>query len=902
MKRIALLCTLFFCAFTVQKLHAQDFSNKGKDFWVAYGYHERMTSNNPPGGPQEMVLYFATEAITTITVTIPGLGYSQTYSNIPANTVFTSAPIPKSGVQDARLITETGSPEHIVSDKPIVAYAHIYNASVSGATILFPTNTLGKEYYSINYENISNTNNANCWFYVVACDTGTTTVEITPVGNTLTRPGGATFTVNLTQGQVFNMMGQYFGSSGVDLTGSKIQSIDVGNGCKRIGVFSGSGRISLTCNGSTSSSDNYMVQAFPKSAWGKRFLTAPTGGTSPNNFFRICVSDPSTIVKLNGSVLPGPPTGNFYYQIGPTAVPNYIEADKPITVAQYLTSQGACGNSGVNDPEVIYLSPIEQNINKVLWNATSNFAITQHYINAIIPNTGSAISSFKLDGVVVSPALFTPHPQAPGYSYLRQTITAGQHTIQSDSGFNAIAYGYGGTESYGYNAGTNIKDLFQFVTIRNQHATVNFPTACRNSPFFFSMVFPYQPTSIQWQFNGLFPNVTVPAPVFDSSWVVAGKTLYRYSLPSSYLLPNTGTYPIRIVATNPTPDGCGNTQEIDFDLQVFENPTAEFNFTTNGCLTAPVLFQSNDQNTQGRPVIKYWWDFADASNSTLQNPSHTYAAPGTYNVRHIIITDVGCISDTLTHPVAISNPPVASFTPAVQRCAGVPLTFTDASTVPPGNTLAQWQWDFGDGNTLNATAGTAQTHTYTTPGLYNVTLKVVTSSGCQSLLFSTPVTINVNPVAGFNFPNICLPVGAAQFTNTTTINDGSLPLVTYSWNFGDGNTSTLGNPLHNYSGAGPYTVTLTATSSNGCTDDSIRSVNTIFARPAAGFSVDSIESCTGGTLNFINASTAPGSTVTQWFWDFGDGTTSNVQNPNKQYAAPGNYTVKLWVNFAEVIQ
>lgn len=117
---------------------AQDFSNKGKDFWVAYGYHEVMIDD---GNKQQMVLYFATEALTTVKVSIPGLGYTQTYSNIPANTVFTSAPLPKSGAQDARLLAESPAPEnkgiHIEADEPIVAYAHIYNQNVSGATILF---------------------------------------------------------------------------------------------------------------------------------------------------------------------------------------------------------------------------------------------------------------------------------------------------------------------------------------------------------------------------------------------------------------------------------------------------------------------------------------------------------------------------------------------------------------------------------------------------------------------------------------------------------------------------------------------------------------------------------------------------------------------------------------------
>ncbi|HYM95451.1 MAG TPA: hypothetical protein VET23_15035, partial [Chitinophagaceae bacterium] len=171
MKRIYFFSTLVLVWLAGSKVMAQDFSNKGKDFWVAYGYHEVMVDG---GNVQQMVLYFATEAVTTVTVSIPGLGYSQTYTNIPANTVLTSNPIPKSGVQDARLLTESIAPEnkgiHIVADHPIVAYAHIYNANVSGATILFPTNTLGREYFSVNYKNVSNTPNANCWFYVVACD------------------------------------------------------------------------------------------------------------------------------------------------------------------------------------------------------------------------------------------------------------------------------------------------------------------------------------------------------------------------------------------------------------------------------------------------------------------------------------------------------------------------------------------------------------------------------------------------------------------------------------------------------------------------------------------------------------------------------------------------------------
>ncbi|RYF88981.1 MAG: hypothetical protein EOO03_07105, partial [Chitinophagaceae bacterium] len=639
-----LLCLLFVSA----NLYSQDFSNKGKDFWVGYGYHQIMRGNNA----QQMVLYFATDQVTTVTVSIPGLGYSQTYTNIPANTVFTSNPLPKAGAQDARLMTETAGGQnkgiHIVSDKPIVAYAHIYNQSVSGASILFPTPTLGKEYYSINYTNISNTGDSNCWFYVIACDTGTTTVEIIPSANTLTHPANVPFTVTLTQGQVYNVMGQIFGgNTGVDLTGSRVRSISTASGaCKRIAVFSGSGRISITCTGGSSSSDNYMVQSFPKNAWGKKYLTVPTGGALSNTIFRVCVSDPAAAVQLNGLPIPYPLTNNFYYEIPASNFPHKIESDIPITVAQYFTSQAACGNANSGDPEVIYLSPVEQNISDVLWNATPNFAINSHYFGVVIPNTGTAISSFRIDGAPVSPTAFIPHPRDAGYSYLVQAVGAGQRRIQSDSGFNAIAYGFGAAESYGYNAGTNIRDLFQRVGVSSLYGIETSPSVCTGSQFKFKVSLPYLADSIRWNLSGLpgspanvlmdYSDPPVPADA-DSSTVVNGKTIYWYSLPTPYTFGTVGTFPVTISVYAPNSEGCGNEQLIDFELEISNPPTAAFTWASSGCADQSVQF--TDVTSSAKPTYRWYWDFGDpasgaANTSNLQNPVHTFSGPGTYQVRY----------------------------------------------------------------------------------------------------------------------------------------------------------------------------------------------------------------------------------------------------------------------------
>jgi gliding motility-associated-like protein len=903
MRKLCLVSILILTILMGNKVCAQDFSNKGKDFWVAYGYHQTMNSGG--GGTQSMVLYFAAEQNTNVRVEIPGVGYSQSYF-VAANTVLTSNPIPKTGFQDARLTTESLAPEnkgiHVTSDKPIVAYAHIYNASVSGATILFPTLTLGKEYYSVNYTNNSNTSGANCWFYVIAADTGTTTVEIIPSAATLNHAAGVAFSVNLTQGQVYNLMGQFAGTSGVDLTGSIIRSISTAAGlCKRIAVFSGSGRINITCNGpsSTASSDNYMSQAFPKTAWGKKYLTVPAAAGNSFNIYRVCVSDPATLVTINGTATALPLQGNFYYEIPATNQPQRIEADKPILVAQYFTSQNQCGNSTpgqLGDPEVIYLSSVEQNINKVLWNATPNYQITQHYFNVVIPNAGTAISSFRLDGAAVLPSSFINHPQAPGYSYLSLPVNAGQHIIQSDSGFNAIAYGYGNAESYGYNAGTNIKDIYQFVSVNNQYATVNFAAACKGAPFFLSMTFPYQPTQIIWQFNGLFPDDTINNPVYNSTTIVNGKTLFRYNLPGSYTIAAPGTYPIRVVAQNPTADGCSGVQEIDYDLQVYDLPTANFNFNTNGCVSNPVSFTDNS-NANGRPVIHWHWNFGDGNTiNDVTTTNHTYSGPGSYDVKYTIITDVGCKADTVLHTVVLNDPPVALFNTAAPYCAGRTINFNDQSTVNTG-AIIKWHWNFGDGPTTIYTTGN-QAHTYAATGSYTITLQVETASGCLSGIFTRTIIINPNPVVNFNLPNVCLPAGAAQFNSTSTISDGTENQFTYLWNFGDATPPAGGqNPVHNYTATGPYNVKLLVTSGNGCADSLTRNLTTIYAEPQAAFNSPA-EVCLGAAVNFTDQSSAPGSTVTQWLWNFGDATTSTSQNPSKTYAAPGTYTVTLSVTSA----
>ncbi len=889
---------------------SQDFSNKGKDFWVGYGFHVSMGLNGVnTGGNYQMVLYIATDSATVVTVSCPGNGYTATY-NIPANTIFTTAALPKNGAQDCRLFSEGVSNKgiHIVATKPVVAYTHIYDQSVSGATLLFPTSTLGKEYYSINFEQRSNSNNANCFFYVIACDTGTTSVEITPTAPTTGGwIAGFTYTVNLTQGQVYNVMGTVTGNNGVDLTGSKILSIASGNGnCKKIAVFSGSGKLSIKCpnTGGGATSDNYIAQAFPKTAWGKKFLTVPTL-QYPNNYFRICVTDPTTVVKVNG-IIQGGLIGNFYYQIQ-NITPNLIEGDKPITVAQYIPSQGQCGGTGVGDPEIIYLSSVEQNISKVILYSTGNFLITAHYLNVVLPNSGTAISSFRIDGVAPPLGSFIVHPQNPNYVYLQKNVTAGQHIVLSDSGFNITAYGYGSAESYGYNGGTNIKDLLTFITPINPLSISGNVTACTGTPFNFSVTMPKHPdslTTLIWDYHGYFGthNDTINSPITaDSTYFIGATQVWRYKVNHTHTFSPAGVYPITITAGTVTTEGCGNSVIIDRDLFVFDPPVLGFTGVNNGCVTDSIAFTDITNYVTGTFAYKWWWDFGDGNFSLLKNPKHLYSTAGTYTVRYSVVSNVGCLSDTATNTIVITDVPLAKFGMSSPICAGLPVIFSDTSSAILPGVLTKWHWNFGDGFAITRTNNSDTTHIYSpwNPSITD-TLTVETNSGCKSLPFYRTFKVNPIPVSNFTLPaGICLPADSAHFVSTSSIADGTVGFG-YLWDFGDppsapNNTSTLQNPAHYYNNAGPFSIKLITTSAAGCMHDTTKVLSNVYPQAIAGFTVNP-ENCLNTVTNFTDNSNGSGNTITEWYWDFGDASPINtLQNPTHTYATAGLKTIKHWV-------
>jgi PKD repeat protein len=908
-------------------LGAQNFSNKGKDFWLGYGFHVNMglgVGTNQRNA-QDMVLYFTSDKNATVTVEIPGVGYKQTFQ-VQANQVTETSPLPKSGAQDCRII-DTGYYNrgiHVYSDVDIVAYAHIYNASVSGATLLYPTNTLGKEYYAIIYNQASNANFSNSFAFVVAVEEGTTTVEITPSDVTLNKSTTSPFQVTLLQGQVYNLMGTTSGSKGTDLTGTRIRTISSSGACKKIAVFCGSGKMSIGAsstnpsvnNNQTGSADNIFAQATPASAWGLKYLTAPTG-SQPNNYFRICVSDPTTKVKLNGAEIPTTLLQkSFFYELknssvlstpgngiglgnSTTGVWNLIEADKPITVAQYCTTQGNDGNSNTfGDPEMIYLSPVEQTINNITLNSTTRDRIIQHYINVIIKKGG--VASFKLDGVSKSTS-FLPHPREPEFSYAIFPVTSGSHALYSDTGYNAIAYGFGSAESYGYNAGTNIKDLYAPI-FQNPYSRLDFAATCVGSKFQFSVPLSYIPTSITWDFGGstkISPNTNIGpiTPVPDSTPIVNGKQLYYFSpangpTQKDFIYTTPGNDTIRLFATNPSPDGCSSSNA-EYVIPVVVNPLPKANFSvpTVFCLGKPIQFSDTSTDLVNSTVVNGLWNWGDGTTDSLKNPTHIFTKDGNYNIRYRPITDFGCIGDTII-PLIISGSPVAKFEMNDSTCLNKSLTFTDASTISSGS-ITKWRWDYGDGRTEVQSTGATRVISFTSTGTYSIKLLVENASGCLSEAFSRTITIRPIPQPNFNLPIVCLPEGIARFYDSTTIADGS-GNFTYRWNFGDGiGIDSVANPIYQYKQTGPFDIQLNVTTPYGCADSIRKTIQSIYPKAKAAFTF-SAENCLRDSSYFTDNSDGKGSLIAKWRWSWGDATTDTIQHPVHLYAAAGTYPIRLY--------
>ncbi|MBO6025648.1 MAG: PKD domain-containing protein [Bacteroidales bacterium] len=294
-------------------------------------------------------------------------------------------------------------------------------------------------------------------------------------------------------------------------------------------------------------------------------------------------------------------------------------------------------------------------------------------------------------------------------------------------------------------------------------------------------------------------------------WTASGSTVTR----PNCTLAMAGTYTCTIHVGSQS--NSATTQ-----VEIFANPTANFT-ASSACLGQPVQFTSSSTtNPSGQTISSYLWNFGDGQTSTQQNPTHQYSTAGNYNVS-LTVSCGGSCSDTKQQTVTVYAVPTANFT-ATTACQGQPTQFTNTSSNSASQPMT-YLWDFGDGQTSTETN---PSHQYTTVGNHTVTLTASCGGSCSDTRQQTVVTHAV-PTANFTATSVCLGE-ETQFTNSSS-NSASQPM-TYSWNFGDGQTSTDQNPTHQYTSAGNYNVSLTVSCGGICTDTKQRSVP-VYSNPVA---------------------------------------------------------------------
>jgi len=336
-----------------------------------------------------------------------------------------------------------------------------------------------------------------------------------------------------------------------------------------------------------------------------------------------------------------------------------------------------------------------------------------------------------------------------------------------------------------------------------------------------------------------------------------------------------GVFPVSLTVVNAA--GCQNS--MTKNLSVYSNPQPAFAIEAPpfSCANFPAQFDNLTPPLADSNIASWAWAFGDAGNgaSTLQNPTFTYPASGTYSVSLRATSNFGC-TKTVQNTVNILPSPVAAFSNG-PACVNQSTLFSNAST---GN-ISSYQW-----NIQSSVLSTfSPSFVFKNPGTFPVLLTVLGANGCKNQVTKS-VTVPVPPSMGFTLQTPC----AGQPTVFQETNPGGPdPTVAWNWNFGGGSGA---NAVQNFtfSSAGGYLVTLSATRQSGCVYSVSQNVN-IYARPTARFAASPLAGGAPLPVTFTNQSTAADSS----FWQFGDAnmTTSKSTSPQFSYTRLGTYRAVL---------
>lgn len=364
-------------------------------------------------------------------------------------------------------------------------------------------------------------------------------------------------------------------------------------------------------------------------------------------------------------------------------------------------------------------------------------------------------------------------------------------------------------------------------------------------------------------------NATIPSPL-SSKWVFSDGTS-SFGNTTAKTWAAAGNYTVKLVSNF---NACSDSTTKN--IKVIAAPVINFSASDSSACRAPFTVNFSDL-TGG--ATNWLWNFGDGGSSSAKNPSHTFTSDGEFNIKLSASSASGCSSSvTQFRFIRILKPQVTIDTKGGGGCR--PYTFRPSASVVAPDGVVSWLWDFGNGNT---SPNRFPVEVYPDSGTYDIKLTVATADGCvDSATVQAGVRTGNLPHVDFSLlPTVVCPGADVQFT------DLSAPADKWLWRFTNRDSSIFQNPLHKFTDSGKYNIKLIAWN-NGCSD-SITKTQAITVLPGLG-RFRPVYSCINKREVFFKDSSIMPQT---WQWDFGDGTTSNIQNPTHIFTGYQPYNVSL---------
>ncbi|MBQ4476771.1 MAG: gliding motility-associated C-terminal domain-containing protein [Bacteroidales bacterium] len=715
MKRYIITILILLATSIVYSQH-QSVTTQGTEFWAAF----LLNSDHSVGDSGlELSLMVTAKRACSVTVRNPNSTWTNTF-NVGANATYKCV-IPTSQHSQCYLNSPTSTAVNkgllITSTDTISLYASNFASASFDGSIVLPTTALGNEYIIQTYKPTlaGYTDDEACSEFSVTATEDNTIVDVTPSVSCYTNSSATTtsnFTITLNRGQSAFIKSATRNENG-NLSGTRVIARD----CKKIAVFNGNNTTQVP---SGNYGDHIYEQAFPTTSWGKKFVitntlqNASTGRTK--DCVRVTASTDNTTIRKNNTLLTTINAGQTYeFQLTATEKAAYIETSNPCAVYMYLVSQTA-GGSSLGDPSMVWVAPLEQRINNIVFNtfypniSAANTPST-HIVN-IVTETATT-SQVRLDGSTMTG--WETVSGYPNYSFVRKVISHAAHSITTTggNGFIAHVYGIGDVVSYAYSVGsmaTNLAERMYINGIGSTDANVE-GTFCEGQEITFTSEIDYDYDNIIWNFG-------------DGTTYTGNATTHTYQ--------NQGTYTVNM-QVNSNGSGCTSfSNSVNFDITIGRvwdwEVTSEANYGETITVEGVTFVARHDTTIiQTYPSVLTGCDSTVTHNviiRTIVNDIYAEICEGeTYNENGFSELTTGTYTHTTTLPsgmdsitnlyLVVRENPIASITGNNALCNG------SVNLVANGGESYSW-------SNNESTSGI----TITEPGTYTVT--VTNEFGCTA--------------------------------------------------------------------------------------------------------------------------------------------------------------------------